>query len=200
MLLVALTGGIGSGKSLAGDFFHSLGAIVADADQFARAGLERGSVGFDEVVKRFGDLILRAGQIDRRKLADIVFSDKKARLDLQAIVHPFVKESLNKIIAAAHENDVVIYQIPLLYETKSASRFDRVITVESDEEKRYARLREKGMKDYEISKRMAAQASRAERESIADFILINNGDKDQLMREVENLWDKSLLPLINEKH
>ncbi len=200
MLLVALTGGIGSGKSLAGDFFHSLGAIVADADQFARAGLERGSVGFDEVVKRFGDLILLEGQIDRRKLADIVFSDKKARLDLQAIVHPFVKESLNKIIAAAHENDVVIYQIPLLYETKSASRFDRVITVESDEEKRYARLREKGMKDYEISKRMAAQASRAERESIADFILINNGDKDQLMREVENLWDKSLLPLINEKH
>ncbi len=200
MLLVALTGGIGSGKSLAGDFFHSLGAIVADADQFARAGLERGSVGFDEVVKRFGDLILLEGQIDRRKLADIVFSDKKARLDLQAIVHPFVKESLNKIIAAAHENDVVIYQIPLLYETKSASRFDRVITVESDEEKRYARLREKGMKDYEISKRMAAQASRSERESIADFILINNGDKDQLMREVENLWDKSLLPLINEKH
>ncbi len=200
MLLVALTGGIGSGKSLAGDFFHSLGAIVADADQFARAGLERGNVGFDEVVKRFGDLILLDGQIDRRKLADIVFSDEKARLDLQAIVHPFVKESLAKIIAAAHENDVVIYQIPLLYETKSASRFDRVITVESDEDNRYARLREKGMKDYEISKRMAAQATRAERESIADFILINNGDKDQLMREVENLWDKYLLPLVNEKH
>ncbi len=200
MLLVALTGGIGSGKSLAGDFFHSLGAIVADADQFARAGLERGSVGFDESVKRFGDVILRDGQIDRRKLADIVFSDKKARLDLQAIVHPFVRESLAKIIAAAHENDVVIYQIPLLYETKSASRFDRVITVESDEDNRYTRLREKGMKDYEISKRMAAQATRAERESIADFILINNGDKDQLMREVENLWEKYLLPLKNEKH
>ncbi len=200
MLLVALTGGIGSGKSLAGDFFHSLGAIVADADQFARTGLERGSAGFDESVQRFGDVILRDGQIDRRKLADIVFSDEKARLDLQAIVHPFVKESLNKIIAAAHENDVVIYQIPLLYETKSASRFDRVITVESDEDNRYARLREKGMKDYEISKRMAAQATRAERESIADFILINNGDKDQLMREVENLWDKYLLPLVNEKH
>ncbi len=200
MLLVALTGGIGSGKSLAGDFFHSLGAVVADADQFARAGLERGSVGFDEVVKLFGDVILRAGQIDRRKLADIVFSDEKARLDLQAIVHPLVKVSLAKIIAAAHENDVVIYQIPLLYETKSASRFDRVITVESDEDNRYARLREKGMKDYEISKRMAAQATRAERESIADFILINDGDKDQLMREVENLWEKYLLPLVNEKH
>lgn len=200
MLLVALTGGIGSGKSLAGDFFQTLGAIVADADQFARAGLERGSVGFDKTVKRFGDLILHDGEIDRKKLADIVFNDEKARLDLQAIVHPLVKESFDKVIASTHENQVVIYQIPLLYESKGRSRFDRVITVESDEEKRYARLREKGMKDYEISKRMAAQASRAERESIADFILINNGDKDALMREVENLWDKSLLPLINEKY
>lgn len=197
MLKVALTGGIGSGKSTVAEIFGSLGAVVIDSDELARDAIERGGHGYDHVIARFGDSILSDGDIDRGKLAQIVFDDPSARKDLEAIIHPIVREMATKIINRVGENRVVINQIPLLVETNGASRFDLVISVEADLEIRRARLRDRGMKDYEINKRIAAQASGAEREAIADIVITNNGTLDDLTRSVETLWERELLPRTN---
>ncbi len=198
MLRVALTGGIGSGKSLVGEYLEQLGAIVFDSDQLARDVVERGTPGFDAIVKRFGDGVLTDGQINRAKLAELIFNDKSARADLEGIIHPRVKELSDRIIANAPEGSVVVNQIPILFETNGASRFDLVITVESENALRFQRLRERGMKDYEIEKRMAAQASTEQRRGIAHFCLENNGTKEDLLSAVERLWENELAPRAGE--
>ena len=189
MLIVALTGGIGAGKSLAAQYFSELGARVVDADQLARVAIERGSEGFDEVILRFGEEITRNGDIDRKALAEIIFADPKAKEDLEAIIHPRVRELFAEVVADLNQDEILIYEIPLLAETASAKNFDLVITVEADLEIRKERLRKRGMFISEIERRIATQASREERIALADFVIINDGDKDGLLRAVENLWE-----------
>jgi dephospho-CoA kinase len=198
MLSIALTGGIGSGKSLAGEFFQELGAVVIDSDQLAREVIERGTEGFDEVLSRFGDEILNGGEIDRSKLAEIVFKDERARRDLEEIIHPKVREAALKIAARVPSDGVVINQIPLLFETKGAGRFDFVITVSADLEVRKARLNERGLKSYEIERRISAQATDSQRESIANFIIRNNGSVEELERAVAELWEREILPRVKK--
>ncbi|NCV34308.1 MAG: dephospho-CoA kinase [Actinobacteria bacterium] len=198
MLSIALTGGIGSGKSLAGEFFQELGAVVIDSDQLAREVIERGTEGFDEVLSRFGDGILNGGEIDRSKLAEIVFKDESARRDLEEIIHPKVREAALKIAARVPSDGVVINQIPLLFETKGAGRFDFVITVSADLEVRKARLNERGLKSYEIERRISAQATDSQRESIANFIIRNNGSVEELERAVAELWEREILPRVKK--
>ena len=192
MLSVALTGGIGSGKSTVAEIFEELGALVIDSDQLAREVIERGTSGYDAVLSRFGDSILKEGEIDRSALGAIVFADEKARKDLEGIIHPLVRERSEKIASRAGDSRIVINQIPLLVETSGAKRFDFVITVEADLEIRRERLRARGMKDYEISRRISAQASDDEREAIANIVITNNGSLDELTREVERVWDSEL--------
>jgi len=189
MLIVALTGGIGAGKSLAAQYFSELGARVVDADQLARVAIERGSEGFDEVILRFGEEITRNGDIDRKALAEIIFADPKAKEDLEAIIHPRVRELFAEVVADLNQDEILIYEIPLLAETASAKTFDLVITVEADLEIRKERLRKRGMFISEIERRIATQASREERIALADFVIINDGDEDGLLRAVENLWE-----------
>jgi dephospho-CoA kinase len=189
MLVVALTGGIGAGKSLVAQYFSELGATVVDADQLARVAIERGSAGFDEVLLRFGESILRDGDIDRKALAEIVFSDSTARSDLEAIIHPRVRELFSEVVADLAGDEILIYEIPLLVESSAASNFDQVIAVEADIEVRKERLRKRGMFISEIERRMAAQATREQREALADQIIVNDGDEDALLRKVENLWE-----------
>ena len=192
MLIVALTGGIGAGKSLAAQYFSDLGARVVDADQLARVAIERGSTGFDEVILRFGEVILHDGDIDRKALAQIIFSDPQAKVDLEAIVHPRIRELFAKVVSDLQPEEILIYEIPLLAETGSAKNFDLIITVEADLEIRKDRLRKRGMFISEIERRLANQASREEREVLADYVIINDGDEDQLLRAVENLWEELL--------
>lgn len=195
MLVVALTGGIGAGKSTVAQFFAQLGALVVDADQLAKTAIERGSDGFAEVMMRFGDEIIVNGDIDRKKLAEIIFSDAKARADLEAIIHPKVQALFAEVVSDLNPNDILIYEIPLLVETAAASKFDYIITVEADLEVRKERLLKKGLYISQIEKRIAAQASPAEREAIANSVLLNNADEDALLRQVENLWEDVLQPL-----
>ena len=190
MLVVALTGGIGAGKTLAAQYFSDLGARVVDADQLARVAIERGSTGFDEVILRFGEEILRDGDIDRKALAQIIFSDPQAKEDLEAIVHPRIRELFSEVVSDLQPEEILIYEIPLLAETGSAKNFDLVITVEADLEIRKDRLRKRGMFISEIERRLANQASREEREALADYVITNDGDEDQLLRAVENLWEE----------
>jgi len=194
VIKVALTGGIGSGKSAAGDFFEDLGAVVVDADQLARDVIERGTDGFDELVATFGDEILTNGILDRSKLGHIVFADPEARKTLEGIIHPRVAEAFEEIIEESPDDSVIIYQIPILVETKGEDRFDYIITVEATLENRIARLKNRGLKGYEIEARLKAQASDADRAAIADAVFKNDGDLDQLLRQVENIYEDILLP------
>lgn len=192
--VVGLTGGIGSGKSLAAQFFSQLGAIVIDADQLARSAIERGSEGFDEVLLRFGDTVLKNGDIDRVALGQIIFENPEAKKDLEEIIHPRIRVEFEEAVASLNPGQVMVYEIPLLVETNAADRFDFVITVESDAELRKQRLRARGMFHSDIEKRMASQATEEQRRAIADCVLINDGTEDDLLRQVENVWESTILP------
>ena len=199
MLKVALTGGIGSGKSTVAEFLDELGAYVIDSDQLARDVVERGSPGYEAVLAAFGDEILTDGEINRAKLAEIVFKDSIARATLESIIHPLVRDAAEKMVKSLPSDAVVINQIPLLVETDGAKRFDFVITVSTDEDVRRRRLVERGMKDYEITKRLAAQVNDAAREAIAHSVIRNSGSIAELRQAVESIWRNELLPRSTEQ-
>jgi dephospho-CoA kinase len=143
---------------------------------------------------RFGEEVIVNGDIDRKKLAEIVFSDEQARKDLEAIVHPRVQALFAEAVADLDHDDILIYEIPLLVETGAAEKFDHVITVESEIELRKERLLKKGLYISQIEKRMASQASEEARTAVADSVIRNDGDEDSLLRQVENLWESVLVP------
>lgn len=188
-LVVGLTGGIGAGKSLVARNFSSLGARVVDADDLSRIAIERGSDGFDAVVERFGQGILRDGDIDRQALGAIVFSDNSARKDLEEIIHPRVRRLFAEAVGDLGEHEILIYEIPLLVETDSGKNFDFIITVEAPIELRRQRLLKRGLSAAEIERRIASQASEEARRAASDAVICNDGDEDQLLRSVENLWE-----------
>lgn len=189
MRVIALTGGIGCGKSLAAQYFAELGALVIDADQLARAAIERGSQGFDEVISFFGDSILNNGDIDRRALGELIFKDPEAKKKLEGIIHPFVRHQFEEAVASLKSDENLVYEIPLLVETGAQDRFDIVVTIESELENRIARLRQRGMHISEIEGRIASQATREQRVAVADYLIENDGTEDELFRQVENIWD-----------
>jgi len=168
--VVGLTGGIGSGKSLAAQFFSQLGLL------------------------RFGDTVLKNGDIDRVALGQIVFENPQAKKDLEEIIHPRIRAEFEEAVASLNPGQIMVYEIPLLVETKAADRFDFVITVESDPEVRKQRLRARGMFHSDIEKRMASQATEEERRAVADCVLTNDGTEDDLLRQVENIWESTILP------
>jgi dephospho-CoA kinase len=198
MKIIALTGGIGAGKSTVAQFFCELGASVVDADHLARIAIERGSAGFDEVIARFGETILSNGDINRKALAEIVFSDPVAKSDLEAIIHPRVQKLFAQAIIDNEPAPHLIYEIPLLVETDAASKFDFIVTVEADEDLRIERLLTRGMFITDIKARLASQAPSQARIDIADAVIVNDGDEDHLLRQVENLWEGQIADLSSE--
>ena len=198
MKIIGLTGGIGAGKSTVAQFFSELGASVVDADHLARIAIERGSAGFDEVVARFGETILANGDINRKALAEIVFSDPVAKSDLEAIIHPRVQKLFAQAIIDNEPAPHLIYEIPLLVETDAASKFDFIVTVEADEDLRIERLLTRGMFITDIKARLASQAPSQARIDIADAVIVNDGDEDHLLRQVENLWEGQIADLSSE--
>jgi dephospho-CoA kinase len=198
MLIVALTGGIGSGKSTVGQMFAQLGAIVIDSDQLARDVLERGSIGFDEVVTMFGDEVLKNGEIDRQLLASIVFKDPKKRSDLEQVTHPLIRKAFAEVIARSAANSIVINQIPLLVESNHDYKFDHVITISVTEAIRTQRLLKRGLTADQIKQRMQAQATDHMRESIADSVIINETDEQNLSDQVEIIWEQLRLKNVSK--
>jgi dephospho-CoA kinase len=198
MKIIGLTGGIGAGKSTVAQFFSELGASVVDADHLARIAIERGSAGFDEVIARFGETILSNGDINRKALAEIVFSDPVAKSDLEAIIHPRVQKLFAQAIIDNEPAPHLIYEIPLLVETDAASKFDFIVTVEADEDLRIERLLTRGMFITDIKARLESQAPSQARIDIADAVIVNDGDEDHLLRQVENLWEGQIADLSSE--
>jgi len=188
MLIVALTGGIGSGKSTVGDIFSELGAVVIDSDQLAREVLERGSQGFDLVVAKFGDSILKNGELNRSLLASLIFNNSQKRSELESITHPLIRQRFAELTSNLPKESIVINQIPLLFESKGAYKFDYIITISTPEEMRIERLKNRGLGLSEIKSRLEAQASDIERESISNSIIRNNLDEAHLRKQVEIIW------------
>jgi dephospho-CoA kinase len=193
-LHVGLTGGIGAGKSTVARLLAGHGAIVLDADVAARAVVEPGTEGLAEVVEAFGPGVLREdGSLDRAALASVVFADDERRKRLNAIVHPRVRAWMAERAAAAPAGSVIVQDIPLLVESGLAGgasrQFDFVIVVDADDETRIARLvRDRGMTEREARARIAAQASREQRNAVADRVIDNSGGPEQLDEAVAELW------------
>ena len=189
MLVVALTGGIGSGKSTVGQIFEDLGAVVTDSDQLARNVVERGTSGFDQIVAAFGDEVLKNGELDRAALAEVIFKDPTKRTQLEQITHPLIRRAFAKIVESAQNDSIVINQIPLLVESKHDYKFDHVITVSATEEVRIQRLLMRGLNLTQIKQRIESQSTDAQREAISDTVITNNKDQSELLLEVEKVWE-----------
>ena len=197
MLLIALTGGIGAGKSSAGSLLARLGAIHISADQLAREVLERGEEGFNQVVAEFGDEILTNGAIDRGKLAEIIFNDSSKRALLEEITHPLIAQSFLRIKNSLPENAVVVYEIPLLAEKPERVRdFDFIVTIETSQELRLERLQGRGLTRDQAIGRMAHQTSDKNRREISHHVIENNGDMEALLTALEEWWDDFIAPRI----
>jgi len=199
VILIALTGGIGSGKSRAAAILEEFGAHSISADSLAREVLERGEDGYNEVVAYFGDEILNEGQIDRKKLAEIVFNDSKQLEVLESITHPLIRAKFVSQTRGLPENSVVVYEIPLLAESISRQKqldFDHVIVLESETETRVARLIERGLSAKEAQLRIANQYSDAQRKEIATHLIKNEGSLEELINALSQWWSKFISPEI----
>lgn len=194
MLLVAVTGGIASGKSTVSARLGELGAIVVDADQVAREVVRPGTPALARIAEVFGtEVLTREGALDRAALGAIVFADPEKRLELNAITHPAVGARSRELFAqaaASAPDAVVVYDVPLLAEGSGrAGEFDRVVVVHADEEERIRRMVEsRGMSRSEAQGRIRAQASDAERLAIADDVIHADGSLADTLAQVDALW------------
>ena len=189
MLVVGLTGGIGAGKSTVSRLLAERGAVVLDADVFAREVVEPGGPAYDALVDRFGkEVLLADGHVDRPALAAIVFSDAAALADLNAIVHPAVGDLIGKRLAEEASTDhVVILDVPLLVES-GRSNTAGTIVVDCPPEEALRRAVARGLPEDDVRRRMANQVSREERLAKADLVVDNSGSESALPAEIDKAW------------
>lgn len=196
MLLIAVTGGIASGKSTVAARFGELGAVVVDADTVAREVVAPGTPGLAAIVDHFGPQVLSAdGTLDRPALGKVIFSDAEQRAVLNAITHPAVGRRSRELFAAASAADpdaVVLYDVPLLAESGAdrANEFDRVIVVHADQATRADRLVHlRGMTPDDAAARVRSQASDEERLALADDVITSDGTLEETLAQVDRLWN-----------
>jgi dephospho-CoA kinase len=190
VLLVGLTGGIGSGKSTVSSMLAERGAVVVDADAITRQLQRPGEPVFDAMVERFGPGIVAAdGTLDRPAVAAIVFTDEQARKDLEAIVHPAVGvEMVRRMEEARGTDKVVVYDVPLLVESGKTG-YGAVVVVDVDPEVAVDRLvAHRGFSADDARNRIANQVSREERRAVADRVVDNSGTLEELRAQVDELW------------
>jgi dephospho-CoA kinase len=195
VLLVGLTGGIGSGKSTVTRLLERRGAVVIDADQLAREAIAKGTAGFDRVVDAFGGAVLTSeGDLDRETLAASIFSDPARKAALEAIVHPEVARRFGEQVDALRTTDrVVVYVTPLLVELGLAPAFDVVVIVTASPHLRVSRVASgRGLSPEDVRGRMAVQATDEQRMEVADVLVDNDGSLAELERQVDRLWDELL--------
>jgi len=191
VLLVGLTGGIGSGKSTVARMLEERGAVVFDADLLAREAVEPGTPGHAAVIERFGaDVLAPGGELDREALASIVFADPAARRDLEQIVHPEVRRLFAEGSEAYHDTDrIVVFSAPLLVESGMHTAFEILVVVSATVATQIQRLmRQRGMSEPAIRARIDAQAPLEDKAAVADFLVDNEGTLAELQSQVERLW------------
>jgi dephospho-CoA kinase len=196
MLRIGLTGGIGAGKSTVSATFAECGGIIVDGDVIAREVVERGTEGLAQLVDAFGeDILLADGALNRPALAARAFVDDEKRATLNGIVHPLVARRREEILAAVHDDAVVVEDIPLLVETGLAPLFPLVVVVTAPIETRVMRVVARGMDEADARARIKAQAPEDQRRAIADVLLDNSGAQGELVEKARDLWYNRVLPL-----
>lgn len=195
MLRVAVTGGIGSGKSTAAARLAELGAVMVDSDRLAREVVAVGTPGLAAIAERFGGSVIGAdGALDRPALASIVFSDPAARRDLEGIIHPLVRQAFTELAAAAPAGSIVVNDIPLLTQLTVAAQFHLVIGIGADDEIRVRRLIGRGLAEGDARARIRAQIEDPARRPLTDCWLDNNAEPADLRAQVDALWADRLVP------
>lgn len=191
MKVIGLTGSFGTGKTFVASIFKSLGARVIDADEIARDVVESSSSMRKALVRAFGPGILtKSGRIDRRKLAAIVFADKKAVARLNRIVHPEVIRRIKGMVKTAGRNAVVVIDAPLLVEAGLLNIVDKLVVVSSSKKRQIERCRKKfRITQNEVLKRIASQMPLKKKAKLADFVVKNDGTKASTRRQVEKVWE-----------
>lgn len=190
---VGLTGGIGSGKSTVAAILRELGACVIDSDEGARAVVEPGTEGFEQVVAEFGPGIVAGGRLDRKALAAQVFGDPRALRQLNAIVHPLVRRwSAEQLAAAAERGEaVVVSDIPLLFENGLDRAFETVVLVHVPPETQVRRLVDgRGFSERDARARIAAQMPIDEKVPRATVVIDNSGSREHTREQVQRLWER----------
>jgi len=189
MLVVGLTGGIGAGKSTVSSLLAAHGAVIVDADAIAREVVEPGGPAYQGVVDRFGQsVVLPGGSLNRRALAEIVFSDADALKDLNSVVHPAVGAVIAERLAEESSTDhVVVLDVPLLVESGRGDMAG-IIVVDCPPEEALRRAVARGLPEDDVRRRMANQVSREDRLAKADFVVDNSGSESALAGEVDRAW------------
>ena len=193
MKLIGLTGGAGSGKSTAAEMFRELGAVVIDADEASQAVYAPQTPGFDAVVREFGPEYVRGGQVDRARLGELVFHDDDARRRLNAIVHPLVREWMAERTAEADRDgaEVVIHDVPLLFENGLEGLYSDVVLVYAPERVQIKRLVEgRGISEDRARAIIAAQLPIDERRGRAQRVIDNSGSREVTRAQVNRVWDE----------
>ncbi|OGQ84567.1 MAG: dephospho-CoA kinase [Deltaproteobacteria bacterium RIFCSPLOWO2_12_FULL_60_19] len=194
MKLIGLTGGIASGKTTVAAMLRELGASIINADELAREIVRPGQDAWKEIVAAFGEAVLRDDRtIDRQKLRNLAFKNDLLRKRLESITHPRIR-ALAKVKAAqfaAQGAEVVVYEAPLFFEANAQVWIRPVILVACDVAVQRQRLRDRdNLTTHEIDRHLAAQMPAGEKRKLADFVIENNGDLDDLRRRVKDVWDK----------
>lgn len=191
MVRVGLTGGVASGKSTVSALLAERGAVVVDADLLAREVVAPGTDGLAAVLAEFGpEVLAEDGSLDRPALGAVVFADESRRRALEAIIHPRVRAAGAALEAAATGDAIVVHDIPLLVETGQAELFDVVVVVDVPVEEQLRRMVGlRGMTEEDARARVAAQASREQRLAVADHVIDNTGDLEQLRARVDEVYD-----------
>ena len=187
---LGLTGGIATGKSTAGKKLKELGAKVVDADKIAHKVIEPEGKAYQEVVDYFGERILTsAGEIDRKKLGEIVFADATERKKLEEITHPYIIKTIKDIIKKEENNYKIVLEAPLLYEVGLEELVKEVWVISASVTNQIKRLQNRdGLNRREAIKRIDSQLPLAEKEKRADLVIYNNGTKDELYNKITKAW------------
>lgn len=186
-MLIALTGGIGSGKSTVASEWVRLGATEVDADVLAREVVQPGSQGLEALRAKYGSRILDgSGNLNRKELAKIIFSRSEEKRSVEALLHPLIRQLAKE--KTSNIPGVVIYTIPLLVETSPDLQFDKIVTISCPENVRKQRLLGRGMSEADASQRVKSQATDAERESIADLVIDSNCTLDELLDRARHAY------------
>jgi dephospho-CoA kinase len=191
MRIIGLTGGIGSGKSTVSAMLRELGATIVDADEGARAVVEPGQPALQEIRERFGAEVFAAGgHLDRERLADIVFSDERAREDLNAITHPRVRAWMAERMQAAAEAaaPAVVLDVPLLFESGLTAGLDDIVVVWAPVETQFARAVARGGRGEDIRARIKAQMPLDQKREHASVVIDNSGSEEDTRAQVEAFW------------
>ncbi len=196
MDVYGLTGGIGSGKSTVAGLLEDYGVPVVSADELSRVVVAPGSEGLEAVIAAFGsEVVDDAGELDRRRMASIVFHDAERRRELEAILHPRIRDRFEQVLDALEKagHEVAVYEVPLLFERNLQGEMKAVILVTAPMEDRVARVRTRDdVTETEVRARIAAQMDEDAKRRRADYIVENNGNLDELRREVEFLMSRFL--------